>query len=259
MASKRGPFRYDKPDANANGGIIAYSDCETIAANWISADNVDVRKWLHPEEGNLIWIRPPNTLGLFYEFRITRAFHRTTYFTIYVQPTTIGVCPDNFPNAGPTTEWFISWYDPTLPPPYDETSLSAIGSTIVESPTEPGSEVGCYVPYMDYTPPTYTRYVNAAGQEVEYWVEPQGLGHVVSVNDFSVSPPARRLYACTYFETLDDEFDENAGSAPPMVIGYEWTPIDLDYPKIDKTTGKPYNPWGTRLGLPTVSDLATED
>ena len=258
MANPRGPFRYDKSDYDDNGGIDSIT-CSRFYVSKISADNVDTTRWFRPRTGNSVWLRFPSNPSTYYEYRITLVYWYATYYSVHVTAISHSVCMEREVQAGPVTEWFLSWYDPSKPPPYDDTALSNIGVSVVESPTEPGSEIGCYLPYMDWLPPTYTRYVDAAGQEKEYWVEPQGLGHVVSVNDFGSSPPTRRLYVCTYFETLPEDEDMDNGSAPPFVLDYTWTPVDLDYPKIDKTTGKEYDPWGTLSGQNTIGDLATED
>ena len=258
MANKRGPFRYDKPANLENGGLRPVN-CEIIHVNKISADSVDVTRWWRPREGSSLWILLPNTSIGWLEFRVASADWTELYYDLDIVNIDHNECVELYPDPGPVTEWFISWYDPSQEPPYDDTALSSIGVSVVQSPTVPGSEAGCFLPYMDFPPPTSTRYVDAVGNEVEYWMEPQGLGHVVAVNDYSVSPPARRLYACTYFEALSEDEDMGAGSDPPTVVDYTWTPVDIDYPKIDRTTGREYDPWGTLLGMRSIEDLATED
>ena len=255
MASPRGPYRYDKDQFNERGGLSPYG-CEGLLLNRFSADGVDTNDWFKPKAGNLVYIKPPGWRA-YAPIRLTSAIFYGTYYSLGFTSET-GLCTEDEPRPGPITEWFVSWYNPAEEPPYDETTLSVIGSNVVDAPTTPSNEVGSWCPALGGMPPYEALYQDAAGQTVSSDIQAQGLGHLIAVNDYDYAPPLRRLFVCTEFETLDPSQDENAGSEPPFVLSIRWTPVYLDYPKIDPATGKPNDPWSLWYSNNDITDLATD-
>ena len=257
MASPRGPFRFDKPNSSENGGLSRYSGCNSWGFNKISADGVDTTKWWQPSRGMRGYVRPPG-YSYYVPFIVQSAYSGGSYWVITSTSPGYDICYSESPAAGPITEWFVSFYDPGEEPPYDETAQSVVGGAIVDAPTTPATDIGSWCPYLEGFPPFEALYQDAAGQTVRTQIQPMGLGHLIAVNDYSTTPPQRRLYVCSEFETLDPAQDENLGSEPPFVTNYKWSPVDLDFPKIDPATNKPIDPASLFYSNNDITDLATD-
>ena len=256
MANPRGPFRYDKPGFDLPGGF-ENNACNRISFNGISADNVRVTNWIRPNEGNVIWVKAPGSPWV--ECRITNVRYFTESQVRLDIINQYGICWAQEPDPGPITEWFISFYDPSKPPPYDETAVSQLSTPVVDTPTTVSTEAGSFAPSMDALPPVETVYIDEDNNEQYGWVEPQGKGHVVAVNDYRFGPAIPRLYVCVEFNTLPEDEALMGEVGLPVVSSFRYAPIDIDFPKIDRTTGQPVNPWSELVGGHSVRDVATED
>ena len=256
MAAPFGPYRYDKPSFSDNGGITFYGN--DIRLNGLSADATPLERFVYSYWAyQPFWLRAPGegwkeyyALGAGYNPPSALASNGMLEFSSIRTFDGTPVVPAVWVDAGPVTEWYFSWYDPSKPPPIESGNYFKFDPyPALITRTQGGPGTGCWLPQSDSFLPSQTYYENSAGKEIYTDAKPQGVGQIQAVVDYSRTPPSFRLYVCTEFEdeTLGPEYDGQPKLQIPFdpadyqVARTAWKAIDLNFPKIDSRTGKTFD------------------
>ena len=259
MSSRLGPYRYDKTRASDPGGLTNVRNILQISM--ISADGIDIRDFVDPYYAyQPFWYKPYGYPWIKLYCSDDVYSYSFLSFEPVVDQFGSSVDVGGYPDAGPDTEAFFSWWDPAGECPiFDVNKIDLDMKPAMSLRTQSVEQGGSFVPASDGLPPCMNTYIDSGGTTRQLWAEPQGLGQVVSVIDYSVVPPVPRLYACTDIEFLADDPKVNSNPSEPREVGsITWKPVDLNFPKIDTRTGKTYDQFlGLYDGKGTPEELTT--